>query len=234
MCFVTGQGVLGGGLGDDDIDGGATTLQTPPFDLTGAAVAKVKYRRWYSNDTGATPGTDFWVVRVRNDGGPWQDIENTSVSNASWVTVEDDLVARFGTVGVIEVRFIGSDLGDGSLVEAGVDDFALLTDDEVTVAVGDAHAPAVTFLANARPNPFNPRTTISYGIAAAGDVRLDIFDVSGRLVRTLVDHNQVAGTYSVVFDGQDATGHTLASGVYYTRLTTAAGVVQQKKLTLLK
>lgn len=234
MCFITGQGSVGGGLGDDDIDGGATTLQTPPFDLTGAAVAKVKYRRWYSNDTGATPGTDFWVVRVRNDGGPWQDIENTNVSNASWVTVEDDLVARFGTVGVIEVRFIGSDLGDGSLVEAGVDDFALLTDDEVTVAVGDAHAPAVTFLADARPNPFNPRTTISYGIAAAGDVRLDIFDVSGRLVRTLVDHNQVAGTYSVVFDGQDATGHTLASGVYYTRLTTAAGVVQQKKLTLLK
>lgn len=78
------------------------------------------------------------------------------------------------------------------------------------------------------PNPFNPSTVISYQLPAVSHVSLDVYDVLGRLVKTLVDSRQTPGRHSVVFDGSG-----LASGVYFYRLT-APGFVQVKKMLLLK
>jgi len=86
----------------------------------------------------------------------------------------------------------------------------------------------VTELEQNIPNPFNPRTSISFTLAAEGDVRLDVFDVTGRRVATLVDGVKSAGRHTVALDG-----NSLASGVYFYRLN-AGGVVQQKKMILLK
>jgi photosystem II stability/assembly factor-like uncharacterized protein len=72
----------------------------------------------------------------------------------------------------------------------------------------------------AMPNPFNPRTTLSWELAEAGRVRLEIFDVRGRRVRKLVDRDLPAGPHAIGFDGRDDDGRTLASGVYYMRLDT--------------
>ncbi len=79
--------------------------------------------------------------------------------------------------------------------------------------------PALT----ARPNPFNPRTAIHYAVAAPGTVRLRIYDPRGRLVRTLVDGVAPAGRHSVVWDGADARGRAVASGVYVVELESGAG-----------
>ena len=78
------------------------------------------------------------------------------------------------------------------------------------------------------PNPFNPKTTISYSIAEATEVRLDVFDVMGRKVATLVDSAQQPGHYSASFSG---TG--LASGVYVYRLQ-AGSFVQTRSMLLVK
>ena len=84
------------------------------------------------------------------------------------------------------------------------------------------------------PNPFNPTTTVSYEVPnGGGRVLVRIFDVSGRLVRTLVDESQPAGQRSVVWDGLDDEGRPLASGVYLARLS-AAGVESEGKMVLLK
>ena len=64
-------------------------------------------------------------------------------------------------------------------------------------------------------------------------VRLDIFDIRGRLVRTLVDADRDAGTYHVLWDGTDAGGRHLASGVYLYRIH-AGQFVQTRKMVLLK
>ena len=84
------------------------------------------------------------------------------------------------------------------------------------------------------PNPFNPLTTIRYYVPAeSGDVKLAIYDVSGRLVRTLVDGPVWPGSRRAVWDGTDSDGFDVASGIYYCRLK-ARDAVQTIKLTLLK
>lgn len=80
--------------------------------------------------------------------------------------------------------------------------------------------PQVTRLRQNRPNPFNPRTTISYDLARAGKVNLTVYDVSGRVVRTLLDQDHPPGRFSVQWEGRDNYGHSVAAGVYFTRLTT--------------
>ncbi len=78
--------------------------------------------------------------------------------------------------------------------------------------------PAEFSLAQNAPNPFNPATAINYTITRKAHVRLEIFDILGRHVRTMVDGIQGAGSYSVLFDGRADAGNKLASGVYFYRL----------------
>lgn len=80
------------------------------------------------------------------------------------------------------------------------------------------------------PNPFNPSTSIRFDLPKASRVRLDVFDVSGRLVRTLVDDTRPAGSYSVAWDGTDAADRRVASGVYYCRVETESHVATAKML----
>ena len=84
------------------------------------------------------------------------------------------------------------------------------------------------------PNPFNPSTTIYFDVlGGGGDVALRIYDVSGRLVRTLVDGYQSPGEKSVIWDGINETGGQASSGIYFYRMT-APGVSETKKMILLR
>lgn len=84
-----------------------------------------------------------------------------------------------------------------------------------------------------RPNPFNPSTEIEFSIPVAGPVQLRIYDVRGRLVRTLVDRTYEAGTWTVLWDGRDERGSTVASGAYLYELR-ADDRRQVRKMGLLK
>ena len=107
------------------------------------------------------------------------------------------------------------------------------------VATGVQHGPfklsyVLSFALNpAVPNPFNPRTTISFAIADEGPVRLRIYDIRGRLVRTLVDEALTPDVYSFVWDGRDDRSGEVASGTYLYRLE-SAGREQTKKMLLLR
>jgi len=84
-----------------------------------------------------------------------------------------------------------------------------------------------------RPNPFNPRTSIVYEITVPGAVRLQMFDLRGRLLGTLVDGEFAAGRHDVVWNGRDATGRPLSSGTYIVRMQTANGI-QNRKVMLVR
>jgi len=83
------------------------------------------------------------------------------------------------------------------------------------------------------PNPFNPSTKIHYEIAQGGNASLRIYDVSGGLVRTLVDRSHNPGNYDARWDGLDLHGRPVASGVYFYRLETNS-FVQTRRMVLLK
>jgi hypothetical protein len=78
------------------------------------------------------------------------------------------------------------------------------------------------------PNPFNPSTTIAYSLANAGLVNLKVYDLTGRVITTLVNENQESGSHTVSFDGVN-----LPSGIYYYRLT-AGSFSATNKMVLMK
>ena len=90
----------------------------------------------------------------------------------------------------------------------------------------------VTLFQNS-PNPFNPQTTIAYRLNKPGRVLLQIFDMQGRLVRTLVDETQEANHYSISWDGINDAGVKVSSGIYVYRLQTRA-TTQTRRMILLK
>ena len=82
------------------------------------------------------------------------------------------------------------------------------------------------------PNPFNPGTTIEYALPLASHVELKVYDMTGRLVKTLTDEQQDAGTYSVIFDGTN-----LASGIYFYQINITVGLASfqdVKRMVLIK
>lgn len=83
------------------------------------------------------------------------------------------------------------------------------------------------------PNPFNPVTSIRFDLPVTSYVRLTVFDVTGRCVRTLTDENMPAGSWTKMWDGRDAAGHTVASGIYFYRLETAS-FTESRKMILLR
>ena len=91
----------------------------------------------------------------------------------------------------------------------------------------------VNDLAQNVPNPFNPVTTIKFSIASDQQVRLVIYDVAGRRVRTLIDEHRRADIYKVTWDGRNDHGQRVASGVYFYRLE-APGFSQTRKMVLIR
>ena len=83
------------------------------------------------------------------------------------------------------------------------------------------------------PNPFSPTTGIRFWLAQEGNVRLSIYDVAGRLIRTLVDGGIQAGSHSVAWDGRDEKGREMPSGLYFYRMT-AGTAVETRPMTLLR
>ncbi len=83
------------------------------------------------------------------------------------------------------------------------------------------------------PNPFNPTTTIEYSLAEGSDVLLKIYNLSGKLIRTLVNEYQTAGYYSITWYGDNEVGQEIASGVYFYRIQ-AGDFVSTKKMVVLK
>jgi len=100
-------------------------------------------------------------------------------------------------------------------------------------AVTQPVLPTATFLGQNHPNPFNPTTTLEYGLVSFELVSINIYNARGELVRTLVSGRRAPGSYSVEWDGRDQRGNQVASGVYLSRMQ-AGSFSQTKKLVLLK
>lgn len=168
----------------------------------------------------ALPGVaDAFNVYRRTEAGGRQRL------NAQPLTAEDG-----------QVRFVDqtADFAAGTLlfysigvVRGGVE---VAIGSEVEYRVGTGSLPTAFVLHGNFPNPFNPLTTIKFDLPRDGRVTLRIFDLSGRVVRTLVDGTLARASHDWQWDGTDDAGHRMASGTYYYRVETDQNVATGKMM----
>jgi hypothetical protein len=226
LCWVTADGPV------DRYNAAAkTTLQSPAYNLSGASSAKVKYWRWFT----ARSPQGRWAVDVRNNGGNWIHLELTSDRLPQWVQMVFDLAGTLGEeLGMVEFRFIAHESSNLGEPEAALDDFVILADfSSSSISAGPGANPSYA-LYGATPSPFNPRTMIRFEVPVSCPVTLRVYDVSGQLVRSLLEDEMTsAGRHGVTWDGTSDAGNPVAGGSYYVRF--AAGAFQASRpISLLK
>ncbi len=163
---------------------------------------------------------------VQTAGQPWYEgLQST------WVT---ETISLAPWLGQNNVRFQFVLRTDGSVYKDGFHfDSFLIQGEGANPYSGTGDLPAATRLAGVQPNPFNPSTSVRFELARPAKALVRVYDVSGRLIRTLVDEPRAAGPQDVAWDGRDGNGQPAPSGLYLFRLT-ADGVDQSAKATLVK
>ena len=143
------------------------------------------------------------------------------------------MITGWLTTGAGGAGLVVAGAGGAGFVVAGAVAGAVSTGGATTGAEQDMFLPARFALLQNAPNPFNPVTVIRYELPVPTHVRIDVYTVSGRLVRTVADEYREAGYGRVVWDGTDATGRKVASGIYVYGMR-AGGFTSRKRMVLLK
>lgn len=186
ICYVTGNAATEQSpLGENDVDGGTTTLRSAALDLSAMQEPAITYWRWYVNDppSGANPGQDWWQVFLSNDGNTWVPVENTRTSDRSWRRVAFRVGDHVTPGSTVYIKYNASDsirpgeyLDGGSLVEAAVDDIQLW--DMGTVGLAEqATVDLVVF-----PKPANDLLQVHAAWGDAQRAELRVVDAAGRAV----------------------------------------------------
>jgi peptidase C25-like protein/flagellar hook capping protein FlgD len=145
-----------------------------------------------------------------------------------WEVVEVDLSDHQGEV---QVRFVfGSSPTMYTMEGWYIDDVQIVN---YTDSENDEIIPVTTSLAQNHPNPFNPETTISFSLSENEPVTLEIFNIRGQKIKTLVDENYEAGNYDISWQGTDDSSNPVSSGIYFYRLKTDR-FTDIKKMILMK
>jgi flagellar hook assembly protein FlgD len=123
----------------------------------------------------------------------------------------------------------------GTLTSVPVSEIRKITFDSVSGAAENNQTESVisTFeLFQNYPNPFNPTTTIEYQVPSTGRIQIQIYNITGNLIRTLVNSDQPSGKYSITWSGKDESNHQVATGVYIYRVVFGSSVLSKKMLLL--
>ncbi len=195
ICFVTGNAEFdGSNAGDNDVDGGNTTLVSPLFDLSGIVQPILSYWRWYTNNAGDSPEQDIWLVQISNNGSDWVNLEETNLSESAWVYKQFLVDQAVEPNSTIQFRFIAEDLGDGSLVEAAVDDLVIRSGLSLDVDPGDMDFTAeldifdILAMTDAILSESGPNGIQIYVGDINGDGQLNIVDVIYLVQAILYNH----------------------------------------------
>jgi hypothetical protein len=217
QAFVTGNPGPGAPASSGDVDAGKTTLLSPVFDLTAQTYLRVSAWLWSRQ-----PGDDFLRIDLSNDAGfTWHPVAAVNHDLPSWQVWQREILREdVPFTSAMQLRFVASDYGTQTLVEAGVDDLVIegLQGGSLGLAEG-TEAPPVTAGLQVSPNPFSGKTRIAM-TATTNPVRLKVYDVEGRLVRILADG---VAPSTVEWDGKNAAGRAVAPGTYWLRLEAAGG-----------
>ncbi|MFZ5519527.1 MAG: S8 family serine peptidase [Candidatus Zhuqueibacterota bacterium] len=202
--------VQGAGFRPDKSLAGGNIPHTVFGQIQHPDVEKLTLRAWISSRPGQVLTTghvgvgidkNYWYVGVSNFA------ENWNIGDSLIVTLTNEENGLYGSA-VVVLSSDGSD--DAGSIQ--------LTGATRVAGVNLSALPKEFNLLQNYPNPFNPETKISYGLPQAAFVTVQIYDISGRLVRTLADENQGAGYHQVTWNGQDNFGRLVSSGVYFCKM----------------
>ncbi len=207
-CFFTGNGTVGGGIGENDVDGGKTTLQTPTINLSNFTNPIISYYRWYTNSPpgGANPGADYWQVRMSNDNGAtWTYVENTKTSDMRWRRNAIHVSDYMTPTAQMKFQFIASDsirptvnLTGGSLVEGALDDFIVY--DDLISGVEESGVSAFNVLAY--PNPTTASTQIQFQLSKPESIEVLVLDAVGRTIYSIPVHEYGAQMQNITIPAE--------------------------------
>jgi len=202
------------------LNGGCPIIRN--YDALNASGSSVRTHEYEHPTTAAVQGA---IIMNRNNSGAW----NTIMQSHPFFDIRDNAGTPAAGITRPELAFLNKVL-TGTLPASrlqGLNPVDTGEEDELDV-------PRQTVLFQNVPNPFNPTTQISFDLAQNGRVALRIYDVAGRLVRTLIDKDMAAGRgYKEVWNGLDDQNLRVASGVYFYRLD-AVGVSFTKKMVVMK
>jgi PKD repeat protein len=212
---------------------------TAGYNVTGYQTLEVEF---YFVAISMENNEDFWVQYY--NGSAWQTVAvfaaAVNINNNTWyvATVPISRTSyNFPTNAKIRFMCDASDNNDDVYIDqitfrgtssARVASQRLVATGPIVVEAREGGMPERVELMQNYPNPFNPRTTISFTLTEDTPVKLDVFDVSGRLVASLLDGAKPAGIHDVEFNAS-----SLSSGIYFYRLI-AGDYVQKRKMVLLK
>lgn len=208
-------------------------LTSGAIDCTGVSGVRLKFWRRLNVDA---PASDHAYVRVSNDNTTWTTVwENpATLTEGSWSQQDYDIGAVADGRPQVYLRWtMGTTNGSGQFSGWNIDDIELWAIVNGTSGVADAPGGPKLQLYQNVPNPFVGATTIAYELPSPADVRITVYDVAGRLVREIVNESLDAGIHAARWDGIDASGQRVASGVYFARLE-AGNASQTRRIVLLR
>ncbi len=220
-AYVTGNG--GGGVGDDDVDGGIVRLTSPSIDISNMGEPILRYHYWFFNAGGNSGADDFMTIYVQENGQETP-VEEYSANTGTWEGPEEFDLRDFvqGDGSDIRIVFETGDLGDGHLVEAGVDGFEVF--DALATSV---ETPVVDskWELNALPTVFNTTTQIEFALPneRGSNGILHILNVVGQNVTSMNLENG---------NGTVQLGAELEQGIYFVQLEQDG--VQSETLRIVK
>jgi Zn-dependent metalloprotease len=227
-CALTGNGSIGGGIGENDVDGGKTTLVTPVFDLTQYDDPAVTYYRYYTNGPpgGANPGADWWQVELTSDGSNWVGFESTLTQDMSWRRVAFRVSDYVPVTSTFQMRFVAADslrpgqnLDGGSLVEAAVDDLYIWEPNEGNSIAAIYGVNSI----NIFPNPTASVLTVRLEVNEPTELDLTVVDIAGRELRVESGIELGAGRSNIILNTDD-----LDSGSYQLILNNNKSIFQKQ------
>ncbi len=215
-CYVTGNG--GGGVGDDDIDGGITQLVSPIMDLSTYNQPIVKYRTWFFNAGGNGNPNDDYVISVSN--GTDEVVLETITESASEWRPESSFILS----DVIEITdnmtmiYTAQDQPSGHLVEAALD--AFIIEEGMPSSTADLKAKGIDF--QIFPNPFDEKTFVEVDFDNQfNNAQIKAFNVLGQLVEVLNIEN---------ISNRIEVGQNWNAGIYLIALEVDGKILQTLKL----
>ncbi len=173
----------------------------------------------YNTVSQTEEGVDVMTLEVSTDQVNWDVLRSHSGAATNWILHAVDL-SSYISANNDHLWFRFHFVSNESVAGMGlfVDDIALYTHDYLGVNEPGSTLPQEFELNQNYPNPFNPTTTISYALPAESSVHIQVFDVRGRMVNTLVNTQQPAGYYNIDWQAIDLHGNPLGTGVYLARI----------------